>query len=394
MKRTIKKLNIAIYYPWIYLTSGIERTILETVKRSTHNYTIFTNHYDRENTYPEFKKLNIVELDNVSVGRGIFSVLKASLIIAFQKIDLRNFDLLLVHSDGLGDLITLRNNPLPVICYCHTPLRPVFDEYYKGEALKHRILPARIPFYILSGLYKLLDQYLWKRYSYIFFNSKETGRRAEKGGLLKQLGNRYEILHPGVNTNKLGLRGIFKKYFLVPGRIMWTKNIELAIKSFISFKKDPKFTNFTLIIAGQVDNKSKPYLGKLKELALNRKDILFVISPEQAKLNKLYSECWATIHTAFNEDFGMTLLESNSFGKPVIAVEAGGYKESQINKETGFLVKPDVLEIAHYMEIIAGDEALTRRMGKLARKNSEKYDWGKFIEVIDRKVDQLSTKNF
>jgi hypothetical protein len=40
-------MKMALYYPWIYLKSGVERTILETIKRSEYEYTIFTNHYDK-----------------------------------------------------------------------------------------------------------------------------------------------------------------------------------------------------------------------------------------------------------------------------------------------------------------------------------------------------------
>src|SRR3989344_6680196 len=106
-------MKIAIYYPWIYLTSGVERVILEIVKRGKHDYTIFTNRYDKKNTYPEFKNLKAVELNRVSIKRDLFPVAKAALTIAFQKINLSGFDVLFVHSDGLGDLVLTRNKEVP-----------------------------------------------------------------------------------------------------------------------------------------------------------------------------------------------------------------------------------------------------------------------------------------
>ena len=121
-------MNVAIFYPWVYLTSGVERVILEICRRSKYEHTIFTNHFDFNNTYPEFQNLNVIKLRYVPVKRNIPSVLKAAITIAFQDIDVSSFDLLEVHCDGLGDLILNRNFRIPALCFCHTPLRPVFDK--------------------------------------------------------------------------------------------------------------------------------------------------------------------------------------------------------------------------------------------------------------------------
>jgi hypothetical protein len=69
-------MKIAIYYPWVYLTSGIERTILEITKLKEHQFTVYTHHYDLPNTYPEYKNLTVIQLRRVQVNRDFFSVLK------------------------------------------------------------------------------------------------------------------------------------------------------------------------------------------------------------------------------------------------------------------------------------------------------------------------------
>src|SRR4030043_167235 len=69
-------MKVVLYYPWIYLKGGIEKVILEIVKRSRHEWTIFTNHFDSENSYEEFKYFNIVVLKQVPVKRDIISVFK------------------------------------------------------------------------------------------------------------------------------------------------------------------------------------------------------------------------------------------------------------------------------------------------------------------------------
>ena len=195
-------LNIADFYPWVYLTSGVERTILEICRRSRHRHTIFTNHFDPGNTSPEFRELEVIRLSHIPVDRGLGSVLKAAAVIGLQKVDFSSYDILLVHCDGLGDLILRPQPPIPAVCFCHTPLRPVFDSQYRDRALERYSGFSRLLFNVFSAGFRHLDQRMWCRYRYVFFNSQESRMRADRGGLLRGLEGRYEILHPG---HRLGL---------------------------------------------------------------------------------------------------------------------------------------------------------------------------------------------
>ena len=383
-------MKIAIYYPWVYLTSGVERTILETVKRSKHDYTIFTNHFDIKNTFPEFKKIKLVELKKIPVRRNIIDTLKAAIVIIFQKIDLKNFDLLLVHSEGLGDLILVRNHNLPTVCFCHTPLRPVFDIEYKRRVYEKKNNYQKLIYHFFAFLFRFVDRYLWKKYKYIFFNSEETLKRAKVGGLIKGKKRKFEILHPGVDAKAIKPSWVYKPYFFLPGRIMWAKNIELAISSFKELKRrNPSLKSFKLIIAGRVDEKSKGYLAKLRSLSKNKLDIRFVINPSDYKMRKLYENCWAVISASFNEDWGVTVIEGNAFGKPSVCVNRGGLIESQINGKTGFLVELAVGKFADALAKIASDKNLVIKLGENARINSLKYDWNSFSQRFDNVLTKL-----
>lgn len=385
-------MKIALYYPWIYLKSGVERTILETVKRSKDEYTIFTNHYDREGTYPKFKNLKVIQLKKISVRRNIFSTIQAALVILFQKINLDGFDMLMVHSDGLGDLILLRNRQIPVVCFCHTPLRPVFDLEYRKRARAQRTRSRRFLYSIFDLIFKQIDRLFWKRYKYIFFNSQESLNRAKAGKILNKLSD-YQVLHPGVDWEKIKPTWKFGKYFFVPGRIMWTKNIEFAIEAFKVFNHQSKNSGFRLIIGGQVDNKSKSYLKWLKGLSKNQKDIQFVVNPNDQKMQNLYKNCYAVIVASFNEDWGIVPIEANAHGKAVLALNSGGFKESQIDGLTGYLIKNEISKLAEKMYFLLKNKKQTVKMGRAARKNSKKYNWGKFIEILDSKTNEIYKGN-
>ena len=380
-------MKVALYYPWIYLKSGVERTILETVKRSKHEYTIFTNHYDKKGTYHEFKNLKVLELRKIPVRRNIVSVLLAAIVILFQKIDLRSFDLFMVHSEGLGDLILFRNAKIPTICYCHTPLRPVFDNEYKKLSLKKRSLLNKIYFYLFSKIFKFIDRYLWQKYDLVIFNSQESLKRARNGGLLVE-STKHNVIYPGIDTKKNIPSWKFENYFLAVGRIMWTKNIELAIRAFEVFEKRHKNKNFKLIIAGQVDQKSNDYFQNLQKMSGKNTGINFFTNPDDKKIQSLYRNCYAFLATAFNEDFGLTIIEANSYGKPVIAVNSGGFKESQINGTTGFLVNATPNNFADKMLILARNRKLTNQLGKNAREHSKLFDWNLYIKNLDGVMEE------
>ena len=127
-------MRIAIYHPWIYLKSGLERTILEICRRSRHSWTIYTSHFDAAGTYPELSEMNVVELPRVSVNRRYGAVINAAARIATTRLE-GDHDVLVISCDGLGSLINFRNHTKPSVCLCFTPLRAVYDE--EASSLAH-----------------------------------------------------------------------------------------------------------------------------------------------------------------------------------------------------------------------------------------------------------------
>jgi glycosyltransferase involved in cell wall biosynthesis len=383
-------MKIAVYYPWVYLTSGVERTILEMCRHSQHEYTIFTNRYEPENTYPEFRDLSVVRLPVIPVERQLLPVFRAAARIAIQKIDLSKYDGLLVHCDGLGNLILNRAAKVPAICLCHTPLRPVYDPHYRARAMARFGGMAKLAFQALSAGFTIVDCAMWRRYRYVIFNSQETLSRLRRAGVLKHLQGRYEVLHPGVDCRRFQPIWQYQPYFLVAGRIMWTKSIELAIAAFARFKAmRPEYERFRMVVAGRVDKKSKPYIAHLRQLAAGVAGVEFIVSPSDEQLVTLYANCYAAVFPAFNEDWGMVPLEANACGKPVIACDRGGPSESQTNGVTGLLVPCEPDSFAQAMSRLADDVGLVRRMGIAARRSVFRYDWRHFVERMDAIIEAV-----
>lgn len=384
-------MKIAIYYPWVYLRSGVERMMLELVRRSRHDWTIYTSHYYPDQTFPEYSDIRIVELSRVSVNRGYSAVSFAALTILNQKIDLTNHDALVVSSEGLGDFITFRNHDVPVICYCHTPLKVIHDRFVREKYLSENPR-MKLPFFIYSGIFRFFDRLAWKHYRHVFCNSDEVRNRILSSGLA--VSEKVEVLRPGLDVEKMQPTWVYEKYFVVVGRIKWWKNVELAIESFREFKRrNPGFDEFKLLITGQVENGSEGYFAMLSYVAGDSGDIIFRRDPTESELLDSYRSSYCLLFPSLNEDWGMTPLEAMSFGKPVIAVNQGGPRESVVDGVTGYLVPPEPGAFADAMARLAGDPDLTRRLGEAATERVQMYDWSHFVERFDDYLDSLPPRN-
>ena len=179
----------AIYYPWVYLKGGAERVLVELMHRSRHDWTLFTNRFEPDSTFPEFADLDVVPLRTVSVKRSVPQVAKAGMTLLTQKLDLSQHDSLFVVSEGLGNLIAGRST-VPTSCICLTPLKIAYDAFTREHYFhRHRRLHQRIAI----GAYTRIERPAWKRYERVFCNSGETRRRVLDARLATSTASRSRI---------------------------------------------------------------------------------------------------------------------------------------------------------------------------------------------------------
>ncbi len=271
-------MKIALYHPWVYLKGGIERTLVELTGRSRHDWTIFCNRYVPDDTFPEFLEREVVQLSPVTVKRGVLSVASACARVMLEAPDLRRFDALVVSCDGIGNLITLRQAKTPMISLCHTPLKVAHDPVTRERWLRYK-RPSLLT-RVAVDAFAAVDRRLWGRYRRVFAVSEEVASRLAAAGLRRNV----EVLHPGVDVSRLQPSGRREPFFLAPGRIMWTKNLELAIEAFSDWKRAVDGTDARLVIAGMVDEKSHSYRARLKRMASRTDGIEFIESPSDDEL--------------------------------------------------------------------------------------------------------------
>ena len=169
-----------------------------------------------------------------------------------------------------------------------------------------------------------------------------------------------------------------KFIILMPGRLTYWKGQEKFIEALNILIEDYNFTNFHAILLGS-DQGRKVYSKKLFSLverySLSKK-ISFINHCGEMPL--AYSLADVVVSASIEpEAFGRIAVESQSMGKPIIASNIGGSKETALNKKTGFLYKhDDPRELAKCLNtVIQLNQEELKLMGNEGRKNvAKKFD--------------------
>lgn len=120
-----------------------------------------------------------------------------------------------------------------------------------------------------------------------------------------------------------------------------------------------------LILAGGGFDEFKP---AVKELGIGEK---LVVRRDVVDIENYVHAADAGIYTSEKESFGMGVLETMSFGKPVVATGVGGVPEIVLDGKTGFLAKlGDVRAMARHVRKLVADPELASQMGAAAKERA------------------------
>lgn len=369
-------MRLAVYHPWIKEKAGAEKVVLEYARRSEHDVTVFTLFYDEDQTFDGFRDADIKVLGKNKKPEGFLRKgVKFGLGAALTDIDLDNFDALIVSEAGIGSLVALRNHDIPVICYCHTPLRAALPEFREVYSSDLNIATKPI-FRISISFYSYLEKKAWSYFEKVLANSKLSRDRILSKELFEE--ELISVVNPGADVEN-NEPGDYGDYFFYPSRFRKYKRQDLAIEAF----QEADLEGFKLILAGS--GQDQEYIDELKDVAGDNIEIRTDVPGEE--WDELYRNSYSVLFMAEKEDWGIIPIEAASFGKPVISVNEGGPQESVVDGETGFLVESTPSDIAEKMLYLAENRHRVEEIGNKARKESLKYSWEKFSQRIDKEVE-------
>lgn len=245
----------------------------------------------------------------------LISPLRFLLPLIWKSLNLKEFDLIISSSSwAITKGFDKKKNTIE-ICYCHTPPRYLYG--YETSRRFTGFIGKLVSFYglVINYFMRMYDFNSAQKVDYFIANSEEVKRRIEKF-----YRRDAKVIYPPIeipkysNYNPTG-------YFLTGGRMTAAKNFDIIIKAFNKLK-------FPLKIFG-----NGVLEDELKRLA--NLNVEFIGKVDDNKLAELYQGADAFIVAQKDEDFGITAVEAQSYGCPVIAFKGGGYLESVIENKTG-----------------------------------------------------------
>lgn len=169
--------------------------------------------------------------------------------------------------------------------------------------------------------------------------------------------------------------GIDRNFLLSVGTIEPRKNFKTLIKAFELLKKNYRFRNLKLVIAGKTGWKSEETFRVFNE-SKNKEDIVFTGEISDRDLVQLYNMASLFVYPSIFEGFGLPVLEAMSCGLPVIASNSSSIPE--VLQHPDLLFDPfDEKEICFKMMEILSDNNLSSYIRKQCLANAKKFNWSK-----------------
>lgn len=177
------------------------------------------------------------------------------------------------------------------------------------------------------------------------------------------------------------------------GRLVPEKNLTLAVAALAALPRHlpaEHARRVRLVIAGGYDDRRRECRDTLRAVeslarrmgVAERVEICRSLSDAERLHWLARSRC--VMHPAAGEHFGFAPLEAMAAGRPVVAVDAGGVRETVQHGITGLLCPPEPAAFARALAALLGDAATARRMGEAGRQRAaQEFSWPVFAARLE-----------
>lgn len=296
-------MRAAIVHYWLLNWRGGEK-VVESLCRLLPDADIFTLFYDPSAVSAEIRR-HKVTASFLNPLRHQYRNLLPLMPLALEQFDLRDYDLVISSESGPAKGV-LTSSGARHICYCHTPMRYIWDLYpaYLKEwssGLKRALLAP------LSNYLRLWDFASAARVDEFLANSENVRRRIRRAWRRDSL-----VVYPPAAVENFYWREP-EDYYLIVSELVAYKRIDIAVRTFSRLKRP-------LVVVGD-----GPEYKHLQRMA--GPDIEFCGRVPDDDLRELLARCRALVVPG-EEDFGLAPVEAMASGKPVVALGRGGTLES------------------------------------------------------------------
>lgn len=306
-------MKIAIVHDELMRRGGAEQ-VVRCMHSAFPDATIYTMAYQPEATYPYFKGTKIRTswynklVKNEEQMRKFFFPLGWRAMKALKIDD--DVDLVLISTTYCAKYVKFPKNAL-VIAYCYTPFRLAWNPQSYAQYLNAKGLKKAVFNKVVKFLRKIDFKAAQKIDLFIAMTEETKGRIQESYKPTQPI----TLIKPPANIHNFRVTNDKKEYYLVVSRFEFYKKVDLVIDAFNEM-------GLPLVIVGKGSQEKE-----LKSRA--KSNITFKTGVSSEELKNLYSNCKAFIFPQ-HEDYGITPLEANASGRPVVAYGKGGVLDTMI----------------------------------------------------------------
>ncbi len=269
---------------------------------------------------------------------------------------------------GQFDLIVDCHNGIPFFTplYAKEKIYSVLFHVHQEVFFKYLPKPAA---WFASILENRLMPYVYRNVKFLTI-SESTKKDMEN---LDLTGSGIEILFPGVDlwSMKPGIKDP-NPTVLYLGRLKAYKSVDVLIQSFKLVVAHIK--NAKLFIAGSGEEQAA-LKNLTEELGLDSQ-VQFLGKVSDEEKVQLMQRAWVFVNPSMMEGWGITTIEANACGTPVVAADVPGLRDSVKNPHTGFLVPHGDADVLgkKIIELLENQE-LRQEMAKEAITWAQQFDW-------------------
>lgn len=313
--------RVAVVHEWLTIPGGSEQVVSELLEMFPQAE-LFTSVYDPE-PWPEQIKARPVHasyLSRLPGARRHYQKLLPLMNRAYGAFDLSGFDLILSSHHAFAK--NVRTPPgVPHVCYCHTPMRYAWEEgFLEGEQVGTLMRLALPP---LLGRLRREDLAGASSPTVFVANSEHVAER-----IARYYGREAEVVNPPVDVEHfLGLARAPRDYYLVFGRVVPYKRVDLAVEACAQLRA-------ALVVAGA--GRALEAVRASAARLTPADGITFLGRVDEAERDELLGGARALLFPG-EEDFGIVPVEAQAAGVPVIAYAVGGASETVLDGRTGVL---------------------------------------------------------
>lgn len=357
-------MKVAIVYDRVNKWGGAERVLL-ALQEMFPDAPLYTSVYNPKKAHwaKVFSRVYTTFLQSIPFIQAHHEWFGWLMPLAFESLDFRQYDLVIsVTSEFAKGIIT--SPKTKHICLCLTPTRYLWSHYatyFKGQTFKGVAEP-------MVRYLRNWDKIAAQRPDLIVAISTEVQTRIKK-----YYGRDSIIVFPPViklvkrpplersrRRAPFGEGEALRNYYLVVSRLVPYKRVDLVVRAFNQLK-------LPLVVVGTGSEEAK-----LKRMA--DKNITFAGFVPEEKLAGYYQKARAFIMPQ-EEDFGLTCVEAQSMGVPVVAYRAGGARDTVIDGVTGVFFESQTVE------------SLRKAVVRLEKLEFDKY-------AIIKNADRFSKEGF